>query len=58
MMRQLRRTKPQRQLFEEAIPAVPVRVQLPVNVQEELGQVLKQWMQVLAKRIQEEAGNE
>jgi hypothetical protein len=51
-MRQLRRTKPQRQLF------VPVRVQLPVNVQEELGQLLNQWMHVLAKRIQEEAGNE
>ena len=58
MMRQLRRAKPQRQLFEEEVPAVPVRVQLPLGVQEQLRQALVQWMQALAKRIQEESGNE
>ena len=57
-MRLFRRAKPQTQLFQEAVPAVPVRVQLPLSVQEQLGEALKQWMQVLAKRIQEEAGNE
>jgi hypothetical protein len=58
MMLQLRRAKPQRQLFEEEVPAVPVRVQLPLSVQEQLRQALRQWMQALAKRIQEEGGNE
>jgi hypothetical protein len=53
-----RRAKPQRQLFEEAIPAVPVRVQLPASVQEQLRQALRQWMQALAKCIQEEGGHE
>ena len=57
-MRQLRRAKPQRQLFEEEVPAVPVRVQLPLSVQEQLRQALNQWMQALAKRIREEADNE
>lgn len=57
-MLQLRRAKPQRQLFEEEVPAVPVRVQLPLSVQEQLRQALKQWMQALAKRIHEEGGNE
>jgi hypothetical protein len=58
-MRQLRRAKPaQRKLFEEAVPAVPVRVQLPLSVQGQLAQALKQGMQALAKRIQAEAGNE
>jgi len=39
-MLQLRRAKPQRQLFEEEeeVPAVPVRVQLPLSVQEQLRQ--------------------
>ncbi|HEX8813171.1 MAG TPA: hypothetical protein VF742_14375 [Terracidiphilus sp.] len=58
MMLQLRRAKPQRQLFEEEVPAVPVRVQLPLSVQEQLRQALRQWMQALAKRIHEEDGNE
>jgi hypothetical protein len=61
MMLQLRRAKPQRQLFEEEeeeVPAVPVRVQLPLSVQEQLRQALRQWMQALAKRIHEEGGNE
>jgi hypothetical protein len=58
MMLQLRRAKPQRQLFEEEVPAVPVRVQLPLSVQEQLRQALRQWMQALAKRIREEGGNE
>jgi hypothetical protein len=59
MMLQLRRVKPQRQLFEEEeVPAVPVRVQLPLSVQEQPRQALRQWMQALAKRIHEEGGNE
>jgi hypothetical protein len=58
MMLQLRRAKPPRQLFEEEVPAVPVRVQLPLSVQEQLRQALRQWMQALAKRIREEGGNE
>jgi hypothetical protein len=59
MMLQLRRAKPQRQLFEEEeVPAVPVRVQLPLSVQEQLRQALRQWMQALAKRIHGEGGNE
>ena len=58
MMLQLRRAKPQRQLFEEEVPAVPVRVLLPLSVQEQLRQALRQWMQALAKRIQEGGGNE
>ncbi len=57
-MVQLRRGKQQRELFEEETPAVPVRVQLPFSVKEQLGQALMQWMQALAKRIQEEDGNE
>ena len=57
-MPQFRRAKSQRQLFEEEVPAVPVRVQLPLSVQEPLRQALRQWMQALAKRIQEEGGNE
>jgi hypothetical protein len=58
MMRLFRRAKPQTQLFEEEVPAVPVRVQLPMTVQEQLAEALKQWMQVVAKRIQEEVGDE
>ena len=57
-MPQLRRVKSQRQLFEEEVPAVPVRVQLPLGVQEQLRQALVQWMQALAKRIREEGGRE
>jgi len=57
-MPQLRRAKPQRQLFEEEVPAVPVRVQLPLSVQEQLRQALRQWMQALAMRIHEEGRNE
>ena len=57
-MLRLRRAKPQRQLFEEEVPAVPVRVQLPLSVQEQLRQALKHWMQALAKRIHEERTNE
>jgi hypothetical protein len=54
-----RRAKPQRQLFEQEVPAVPVRVQLPLREQEQLRQALRQWMQALAKRIhEEEGGNE
>ena len=57
-MRLFRRAKPQTQLFEEEVPAVPVRVHLPLSVQEQLAEALKQWMQVHAKRIQEEVGDE
>jgi hypothetical protein len=57
-MLQLRRAKPQRQLFEEEVPAVRVRVQLPSSVQEQLRQALRHWMQALAKRIYEEGGHE
>lgn len=57
-MPQLRRGKPQRQFFEEEVPAVPVRVQLPLNVQEQLRQALVQWMQALAKSIHKEGGHE
>jgi hypothetical protein len=54
-----RRAKHQRQLFEEEVPAVPVRVRLPLREQEQLRQALRQWMQALAKRIHdEEGGNE
>jgi len=58
MMLRLRRAQSQRQLFEEEVPAVPVRVQLPLSVQEQLRQALRQWMQALAKRIHEEGTNE
>jgi hypothetical protein len=57
-MPQLRRVQPQRQMFEEEVPAVPVQVQLPSTVQEQLRQALQQWMQVLAQRIHEEVGHE
>ena len=57
-MPQLRRTKHQRQLFEEEVPAVPVRLQLPLSVQDQLRQALVQWMQALAKKIHKEDGNE
>ena len=57
-MPQLRRAKPQRQLFEEEVPAVPVRVQLPLRVQEQLRQALRQWMRALAMRIHEEGRND
>ena len=57
-MPQFRRAKSQRQLFEEEVPAVPVRVQLPLSVQEQLRQALRQWMQALAKRIHAEDSNE
>lgn len=57
MMRQLRRTQPQQQLFNEEVPAVPVQIQLPFSVQEQLGEALQQWVRILAKRIHEEAGN-
>jgi len=58
MMLRLRRAQSQRQLFEEEVPAVPVRVQLPLSVQEQLRQALRQWMQALAKRIHEDGSNE
>ena len=57
MMRQIHRDKSQRQLFEEEVSAVPVQIQLPFRVQEQLAEVLRRWMRALAKRIHEEVGN-
>ena len=57
-MPQFRRSKSQPQLFEEEVPAVRVQVQLPLSVQEQLRQALRQWLQALAKRIHEEGSNE
>lgn len=57
-MLQFRRAKAQQQLFEQEVPAVPVRVQLPWSVQEQLRQALRQWMQALAKRVHEEGSDE
>jgi hypothetical protein len=50
------RERYQRQLFEEtrAVPAV----RFPRNVQEPLRQALAQWLQAVAKKIREEAGDE
>ena len=50
------RARRQQQLFEEP-PAVPA-VRLPLDVQAQLRQALVQWMQVLAKMICEEDGDE
>jgi hypothetical protein len=57
-MLQPRRAKPQRQLFEQEVPADLVQVQLPASVQEQLRQALVQWMQAMAKRIREVGGHE
>jgi len=57
-MLQPRRAKPQRQLFEEEVPADLVQVQLPSSVQEQLRQALVQWMKAMAKRIREVGGHE
>ena len=46
----------QRQLFEEP-PALPA-VRFPPDLQEKLRQALVQWMQALAKKIQEENDDE
>jgi len=50
------RAKYQRDLFEEtrAVPAV----RFPPEVQEPLRQAMVQWLQAVAKRMREEAGNE
>ena len=50
------RAKYQRHLFEET-RAVPT-VRFPGNVQESLRQALLQWLQAVAKRMREEAGDE
>ena len=50
------RVRRQQQLFEEP-PAVPA-VRLPLDVQEQLRQALVQWLQAVAKRMREEAGDE
>lgn len=46
----------QRQLFEET-PSLP-DLRFPQDVQEQLRQALVQWMQELAKKIQEENDND
>jgi hypothetical protein len=48
--------KRQRTLFEET--SAPFAIQLPLDVQQQLRQALVQWMQALAKRIQQEDSNE
>ena len=50
------RPKHQRHLFEET-PAVPA-VRFPLDVQGSLRQALVQWLQAVAKRMREEAGDE
>ena len=50
------RARRQRQLFEEP-PTVPA-VRFPLDVQEQLRQALVQWMQALAKMIDEEDSDE
>ena len=46
----------QRELFEEP-PAVPA-LRLPPDIQEQLRQTLVQWMQTVAKTIQQEEADE
>jgi len=46
----------QRQLFEEPLPALDVR--LPQEVREQLRQILAQWMQVQARTIRMEVSDE
>lgn len=50
------RIKQQRQLFEEPLRALGVR--LPLEVKEQLRQILAQWMQVQARTIRTEVGDE
>ena len=45
------RVRLQQQLFEE--PPAVLTVRLPLDVQQQLRQVLVQWMQALAKMIRE-----
>jgi hypothetical protein len=50
------RIRQQRQLFEKPLPALGVR--LPLEVKEQLRQILAQWMQVHARTIRMEVGDE
>ena len=54
-MQQLR-IRQQRQLFEEPLPALGVHLSL--EVKEQLRQILAQWMQVQARTIRREVGDE
>jgi hypothetical protein len=54
-MQQLR-IRQQRQLFEEPLPALGVR--LPLEVKEQLRQTLVQWMQVQTRKIRMEVSDE
>jgi hypothetical protein len=55
-MRQPRAMRQRRLLFDQT-PAGPA-VRLPPNVHGQLRQALVQWMQALARRINEEDGDE
>ena len=50
------RIRQQRQLFEKPLPALGVR--LPLEVKEQLRQILAQWMQAHARKIRVEVGDE
>lgn len=50
------RIRRQRQLFEEALPALGVRI--PLEVEEQLRRTLAQWMQVQTMKIHKEVGDE
>lgn len=50
------RTRQQRQLFEEPLPALGVHLSL--EVKEQLRQILAQWMQVQARTIRMEVSDE
>lgn len=50
------RARCQQELFQEA-PAVPT-ARLPLDVQQQLRQVLVHWMQAVAKMIREEGRDE
>ena len=57
-MAQLHRAKHQRQLFEEEVPSVYPRIQLPLSVQEQLRHALVEWMKALTQRIKQEGSDE
>jgi hypothetical protein len=57
-MAQLHRAKHQPQLFEEEVPSVYPRIQLPLSVQEQLRHALVGWMKALAQRINQGGSDE
>ena len=52
-----RKIRPQRQLFEEVVPPVPV-VDFPPAVREQLCQALRHWILALAATMCKEVGDE